>query len=75
MEEKEIKELLLKDNKEFKKAFELHQKYEKDLEKFKGKSYLTEAEVLKEKELKKKKLILKSKLYFMIEEYRKTIKP
>ena len=74
MQEKEIKKLLLKENKEFKKAYEQHQKYEKELEKLKGKSFLTEADRLKEKELKKKKLILKDKLYYMMIKYRKTLK-
>lgn len=74
MQEKEIKELLLKENKEFKKAYEQHQRHEKELEKLKGKSFLTEAEGLKEKELKKKKLTLKDKLYYMMTKYRKTLK-
>ena len=75
MEEKEIKKNLLKENKEFKKTFEQHQKYEKELGKFKEKNYPTETEILKEKELKKKKLILKDKLFFMIKEYSRILKP
>lgn len=74
MEEKEIKELLLKENKEFRKAFKQHQQYERDLAKFKQKSYPTDAEILEEKAIKKKKLLLKDKMYLMIEEYRKTLK-
>ncbi len=44
MEEKVLKELLLKESEEFSKANSLHQQYEKKLGKFKVKSYLTEEE-------------------------------
>jgi uncharacterized protein YdcH (DUF465 family) len=72
MEEKAIKELLLKENKEFRKAFDQHQKLEKKLAKFHVKNYLTEEEKLKEKQLKKNKLLLKDKMYYMMVEFRKT---
>lgn len=72
MQEKELKDLLLKENDEFKKASKLHQQYEKKLEKLKAKSFLTEAEKQEEKELKKKKLILKDKMYVMMTEYKKS---
>jgi len=74
MEEKEIKELLLKDNEEFRKTFEQHQQFEKRLDKLKAKSFLTNEEELEEKELKKKKLILKDKMYFLMTEYRKSLR-
>lgn len=73
MEEKELKELLLKENDEFRKAFQEHQKYEKKLEKFKKKSFLTEEERLEEKELKKKKLALKDRMYFLMIEHKKSL--
>ncbi len=73
MREKELKELLLKENDEFKKASKLHQQYEKKLEKLKAKSFLTEVEKQEEKELKKKKLILKDKMYVMMTEYKKSL--
>jgi uncharacterized protein YdcH (DUF465 family) len=73
MREKELKELLLKENDEFKNASKLHQQYEKKLEKLKAKSFLTEAEKQEEKELKKKKLILKDKMYVMMIEYKKSL--
>ncbi len=72
MQEKELKDLLLKENDEFKTASKLHQQYEKKLEKLKAKSFLTEAEKQEEKELKKKKLILKDKMYVMMTEYKKS---
>jgi len=74
MGEKELKELLLKENEEFKKVFSLHQKYEKELKKLRESSYLTDDERLKEKELKKKKLGLKDKMYFIMTEYKKSLR-
>ncbi len=74
MDEKELKELLLKKNEEFRKAFDEHQRYEKKLGKFKKKSFLTEKERLEEIELKKKKLALKDKMYLLMTQYRKSHK-
>lgn len=73
MREKELKELLLKESEEFRKANRLHKQYEKKLEKFKSKSFLTEEEKLEEKELKKKKLALKDKMYYLMTEYKKSL--
>jgi len=63
---------MLRENEEFKKLHIQHQKLEKELEKFKDKSFLTENEKLKEKELKKKKLALKDRMYYLMREYRKS---
>jgi len=73
MLEHEIRALLLKENEEFKKAFREHQRYEKKLESFKGKGFLSEEEKLRIRELKKKKLVLKDKMYYLIAKYRKSI--
>ena len=73
MREKELKELLLKENEEFKKANQLHQQYEKKLDKLKAKSFLTETEKQEEKEIKKKKLALKDKMYYLMTEYKKSL--
>jgi len=73
MEENEIKERLLKENQEFRKAFDQHQKLEKKLSKFQAKSYLTEEEKLEEKRLKKNKLLLKDKMYYIMTEFRKSL--
>lgn len=73
MQEKELKELLLKESEEFREANRLHQEYEKKLEKFRNKSFLTEEEKLKEKELKKKKLALKDKMYYLMTKYKNSI--
>ncbi len=73
MREKELKERLLKENEEFRKANRLHQQYEKKLDKLKAKNFLTEAEKQQEKEMKKKKLALKDKMYFLMTEYKKSL--
>lgn len=73
MREKELKERLLKENEEFRKANRLHQQYEKKLEKLKAKNFLTEAEKQQEKEMKKKKLALKDKMYYLMTEYKKSL--
>ena len=72
IQEKELREIMLRENEEFKKLHIQHQKLEKELEKFKDKSFLTENEKLKEKELKKKKLALKDRMYYLMREYRKS---
>jgi uncharacterized protein YdcH (DUF465 family) len=73
MEEKEIKERLLNENQEFRKAFDQHQKWEKQLSQFHTKNYLTEEEKWNEKQIKKKKLRLKDKMYHMMTEFRKSL--
>jgi uncharacterized protein YdcH (DUF465 family) len=69
MGEKELKETLMKKNKEFKKVVELHQKYDTELEKLESKNYLSDDEKIKIRELKKKKLVLKDKMYLMMAKY------
>ncbi|MGQ9671762.1 MAG: DUF465 domain-containing protein [Candidatus Aminicenantales bacterium] len=72
MDEKELKELLLRQDKEFQKLYEEHQSYERKLELFKSKGRLTEEEKLEEKELKKRKLVLKDKMYGIMEKFRQS---
>lgn len=72
MDEKKLKEILLKESDEFKKAFEEHQIYENELKIFAQKEFLTPQEELKEKELKKKKLALKDKMYTLMSQYHKS---
>ena len=74
MKEKELKELLLKRDEVFRKAYKQHKQLEKKLEKLEQKSFLTDAENVEEKELKKKKLFLKDKMYYLMTEYRKSHK-
>jgi len=70
MKNMNLKDRLKRENKDFQKASELHQKYEKELENYKNKKYMTEDEKLHEKEIKKKKLRLKDKMYLLMEEYK-----
>jgi len=70
MDEKELRELMLRESEEFKNLHKQHQKFEKELEKFKRKSFLTEDEKIKERELKKKKLALKDKMLFLMKQYK-----
>jgi uncharacterized protein YdcH (DUF465 family) len=72
MDEKELKELLIRENPEFRKLHKQHQLLEKKLVKYGKKSFLTDREKVEEKELKKQKLALKDKMYLMMEELRKS---
>ena len=74
MNEKELKELLLKKDEVFKGTYKQHKQLEKRLEKLKQKDFLTEVENMEVKELKKKKLFLKDKMYYLMTEYRKAHK-
>ncbi|MBP1766086.1 MAG: hypothetical protein H6P98_201 [Candidatus Aminicenantes bacterium] len=73
MDEKALKELMLKENAEFRKLHDGHQACEKRLESLQGKSFLNEQEKLEERELKKRKLALKDRMYKMMAEFRKTL--
>ena len=63
MNEKSLMELLIQENEEFRKAHELHQSFEAELETLQDKGYLSPDEEMKVKELKKKKLALKDRMY------------
>jgi uncharacterized protein YdcH (DUF465 family) len=73
MDENALKERLLRENQEFRKLFEEHQKHEKQLAAFKGKTHLTDLEQLEEKELKKRKLALKDKMYLLMRDFQKSL--
>jgi uncharacterized protein YdcH (DUF465 family) len=73
MDETALKERLLRENQEFRKLFEEHQKHETRLAEFKGKTHLTDLELLEEKELKKRKLALKDKMYLLMRDFQKSL--
>ncbi len=73
MEEKKIKELLLKENEEFRKAFEQHKELEKKLAKLQAKNFLSDEETWEERQLKKEKLRLKDRMYSLMTEYKKSL--
>ena len=66
MDEKHLKELLLRENAEFRKAHDDHQGCEKALEAIRAKPHLTETEADEERELKKRKLALKDRMYHIM---------
>lgn len=66
MDENELKELLARENPDFRRALEEHRTCEASLEHLKVKPFLTEAERLEEKDLKKRKLALKDRMYQMM---------
>lgn len=73
MDEQTIKTRLLAENDEFRKVSEQHQLYEQELDQYKNKSFLTEEESLRMKEIKVKKLSLKDKMYAMMSDFRKSL--
>jgi len=72
MEEKKIRDRLLKENMEFQTVYKQHQEIDIELEQINQKGFLSENEKFEEKELKKKKLLLKDKIYFLISEYKES---
>ena len=71
MDEKALKELLLRENTDFRGLYKEHQACEKRLENLRGKGFLTGVEELEVRELKKRKLALKDRMYLMMAEFRK----
>lgn len=69
MDEQALKELLLKENAEFRRTHEDHQACEQALDAIRGKARLTPADVDEERELKKKKLALKDRMYRLMADY------
>jgi uncharacterized protein YdcH (DUF465 family) len=69
MDEQAIKELLLRENAEFRRAHDDHQACEKALDALRGKSHLSPADDVEERELKKKKLVLKDRMYRLIADH------
>jgi uncharacterized protein YdcH (DUF465 family) len=72
MKEHELKELLSRENLEFRKALEDHRACEAELERIRLKSHPTDADALTERDLKKRKLALKDRMYRIMQEYGKT---
>jgi len=72
MEESRLKELLLKENAEFRKLQEEHQRYEKRLADLGKKAFSSEEERIEERELKKKKLAVKDRMYKIMKEFQKS---
>ena len=66
MDEHAIKELLLRENAEFRRVHDDHQACEKAIDAIRGKSHPSPADADEEREFKKKKLALKDRMYRLI---------
>ncbi len=71
MNEQELKELLLRENAEFRKVLEEHRTCEIELEKLRLKTHVTEVDAVLERDLKKRKLALKDKMYQIMLDHEK----
>ena len=69
MDEVHVKEYLSKTDEAFRHLVEQHQAYERELEGFVDKPYLTPQEQLREVEIKKKKLILKDQMHMIMSQF------
>ena len=72
MDEKELKELLLRENADFRRAHDDHRACEQALDAIRAKPRLTPAEADEERELKKRKLALKDRMYLLMADYLRT---
>jgi len=69
MDEQALKDLLLRDNAEFRRAHDDHQACEKALDAIRGKTHLSPADVDEERALKIKKLALKDRMYRLMADH------
>jgi uncharacterized protein YdcH (DUF465 family) len=72
--EAELRNQLLKENAEYRRLAAEHQSYDSQLEDLTNKHFLSAEEQLQEKTLKKKKLMLKDRMYSLVQQYRKEMK-
>jgi uncharacterized protein YdcH (DUF465 family) len=72
MDEQEVKEHLLRENAEFRRAHDDHLACDKALEAIRAKSHPSAADADEERELKKKKLALKDRMYRLMADYLRT---
>lgn len=73
MDEQRIKERLIVSNPDFRRLHEEHHRHELSLVELSGKPFLTQDEMIQERELKKLKLALKDKMALMISEFGKSL--
>lgn len=65
----EVKEILLKENQDFRELAQQHQNFEKRLSELAELNYPSEEEILEETALKRKKLAVKDEMYTMMNQY------
>ncbi len=70
MNERAVREYLLRHDERFRELFDEHQQFEQKLAQFTEKTFLTSDEQFEETVLKKKKLALKDRMQHLIQEYR-----
>lgn len=66
-----LRNQLLKENAEYRRLAAEHKSYDSQLEDLTNKHFLSAEEQLQERTLKKKKLMLKDRMYSMVQQYRK----
>jgi uncharacterized protein len=71
MNEQELKDILARENGEFRRILDDHRACELELEKLRAKAPFGESEALAERELKKRKLLLKDRMYRIMAGYGK----
>ena len=71
MDDKEIAEILSRDNEEYKKLSEEHKSLETQLSELTTKVYLTQEEEVEKKRIQKLKLVKKDKMAELIRSYKK----
>lgn len=65
----EVKEILMKENQNFRELFNQHQNYEKRLTELSELAYPNDDEVLEENDLKRRKLAVKDEMYSIMNQY------
>ncbi len=68
MDETRLRDRLVRENAEFRKLHEEHQRHERRLADLEAKAFPSEAEQIEEREIKKKKLVLKDEMYRIMRE-------
>lgn len=66
MDEGAVKDYLMKNDQRFKELADEHQQFERQLQEFSGKAFLTPEEQIQEVVIKKKKLALKDQMQLLI---------
>ncbi len=73
MSEAELRQQLMLSNEQFRKLAKEHQMHAERLEKLSARHILSEEEKLEEITLKKKKLLLKDRMYSILQKYRREL--
>lgn len=71
LKDEEIRDILLRENAEFRDLYEEHQRLERRLQELTEKRYLTPDEQEEERQIKKRKLFIKDRMYALIATYRR----